>query len=308
MAEIQPALGSQATLHATAIGFIAILLWALLASLTALSGTVPPFQLVAISFTIASLIGLVFVYRSKPGLSSLADIPLAAWVLGTGGLFGYHFFYFLALRSAPPVEANLINYLWPLLIVLFSALLPREGSDGGLKWWHLAGASLGLAGTVLIITGSAKATAGPLSTDHWTGYLSALAAALTWSSYSVLNRRFARIPSTAVAGFCMATAVLALIAHLLVETTVWPGTPLEWLVTLGMGLGPVGVAFYVWDHGTKHGDIRILGAAAYAIPLLSTFLLVWLGISQATPSLWFACVLITGGAVLAAREMLVTRG
>ena len=289
---------------ATGVGFIAILLWSSLAALTALSGDVPPFQLVAISFAIASLIGLIFAHQSKEGLSVLIRIPLTAWALGTSGLFGYHFFYFLALRSAPAVEANLINYLWPLLIVLFSALLPRVSGDGGLRWWHLCGAALGLLGTALIVSSSAGASTTSSSSTHWIGYGSALAAALIWSAYSVLNQRFAHIPSTAVAGFCMATAFLALIAHLLFETTVWPATPLEWLATLGMGFGPVGAAFYVWDHGTKHGDIRILGATSYAIPLFSTALLIALGVAQATPTLWLACALITGGAVLAAKEML----
>lgn len=295
-----------ATRAATGIGFVAVLLWSSLALFTELSGDVPPFQLVALSFVTASLIGLFFAWRRGAGLSVFTTVPLSAWALGTGGLFGYHFFYFLALRSAPAVEANLINYLWPLLIVLFSALLPREKQDGGLKWWHIAGATLGLAGTVLIVTGNAEGSFSAPDPSYWSGYLAALGAALTWSSYSVANRRFSHIPSTVVAGFCMATAVLAFLAHLVFEETVWPANTIEWLAVAGLGLGPVGAAFYVWDHGTKHGDIRVLGAAAYAIPMLSTALLILTGLAQGTAILWIACILITAGAVLAAREMIFT--
>ena len=262
------------------------------------------------SFSVAGTLGLFYLAFTPRGLGSLRKTPLGAWVLGVAGLFGYHGFYFLALRSAPAIEANLINYLWPLLIVLFSALLPVRDQTGGLKWWHLAGAFLGLAGTVLIVAGSDGAGAVQRAAgDRWIGYGAALAAALVWSSYSVANRRFASVPSTSVAGFCLVTALLAAGAHLLFEETVWPASPMEWAAVAGLGLGPVGFAFYVWDHGMKHGDIRVLGAAAYAIPVLSTLALVAFGRSTAGPALWAACILITAGAILAARDMLFrTRG
>jgi drug/metabolite transporter (DMT)-like permease len=296
------------TKAATAVGFISILAWSQLAVLTTLSGAVPPFQLVAMSFVLAGAIGLAYLLRVPNGFRSLVAAPTGAWALGVTGLFGYHFFYFLALRSAPAVEANLINYLWPLLIVLFSAALPARGEDGGLKWWHTSGAALGLAGTVLIISGDNGD--GSLSGGNaipWLGYGAALGAALIWSSYSVANRRFANVPSTSVAGFCVVTALAAALAHLALETTVWPANGSEWAAIAGLGLGPVGAAFYFWDYGVKHGDIRVLGAAAYAIPMLSTLSLVAFGLSKATPSLWTACVFITVGAALAAKDMLFVR-
>lgn len=290
---------------ATAVGLIAILLWALLAALTTLSGQIPPFQLVAMSFAIAGTLGLFYLARDPKGLRSLLAVPVGAWALGVAGLFGYHFFFFLALRSAPAAEANLINYLWPLLIVLLSALLPARGEAGGLKWWHVTGAMLGLAGTALIIAGGSGDSADHVAHDSpWLGYAAALIAAFVWSSYSVANSRFPEVPSTSVAGFCLATSVLAIVAHLLFEETVWPASTTEWFATIGLGLGPVGAAFYVWDYSVKHGDIRVVGAVAYATPLLSTLLLVALGISSAGPALWLACALITGGAILAAKEML----
>ena len=290
---------------ATGIGGIAIVLWSLLALLTTLTGDVPPFLLVAMSFFIGGTLGLIYLVCSPQGLKSLLETPLSAWALGVAGLFGYHALYFLALRSAPVVQANLIIYIWPLLIVLFSALLPGDKGTGGLKWWHLSGASLGLAGTVLILAGGSGApalnSAGGIA---WLGYGAALAAALVWSVYSVANRRFASVPSTSVAGFCMVTALLATAAHLAFEETIWPSGPVQWAAVAGLGIGPVGAAFYVWDYGVKHGDIRVLGAAAYATPMLSTLALVTLGSSTAGPALWTACMLITAGAALAAREML----
>lgn len=281
---------------ATLVGFSAVLLWSLLAFLTAASGTMPAFQLMAITFAIGGLSLLVI----RPSAIKAMRQPLPVWLLGVGGLFGYHFAYFFALRNAPPVEAGLINYLWPVLIVVFSALLPGER----LKWQHLAGCALALIGAVLVVT---RGQGFSLDTRYALGYGAALFAALAWSTYSVLSRRFAHIPSDAIAGFCLATAVLAGLCHPLFETTVWPDNPWQWAAVIGLGLGPVGLAFYVWDIGVKRGDIQVLGAVSYATPLLSTLVLIITGYAQFTPAIAIACLLITIGAVVAAKDLLFRR-
>lgn len=283
--------------RATLIGFTAVLMWALLALFTALSGQVPPFQLLAMTFSVATAIGIVA--SLVRGTSPLAHLrqPAPVWLLGVGGLFGYHFFYFLALRNAPAVEASLIAYLWPLLIVVFSALLPGER----LRWFHVGGALLGLAGAALLVT---KGESLEIDPRYTLGYMAAGVCALTWSSYSVASRRFGNVPTDAVGGFCAAAALLAVPCHLIFETTVWPQNTVEWLAVLALGLGPVGGAFFTWDIGVKKGDIQVLGASSYAAPLLSTLVLVAAGLAPATPEVAIACVLIVGGAVLAAHRML----
>ncbi|WP_417581531.1 DMT family transporter [Pelagibacterium sp.] len=284
--------------RATLTGFTAILMWSLLALFSSLSGAVPPFLLCAVSFAVATLIGLVATGRQGKPHSPAAKVPLMAWVVGIGGLFGYHFFYFSAVRNAPVIEANLINYLWPLLIVLGSTLMPGEG----LRWHHLAGALLGLAGTVLIVSDGGRFA---FEAEFAIGYGFGILAAVTWASYSLLSRRFAQVPTRMVTGYCAAAAVLSLICHLALEETVLPADSVQWLVVLGMGLMPVGGAFFVWDYGVKHGNIQILGAASYAAPLLSTLLLILFGISALTVPVTLACVLITGGAILASKDMIL---
>jgi drug/metabolite transporter (DMT)-like permease len=283
---------------ATFVGFTAVLMWSLLALFTAASGRVPPFLLTALAFTIGGALGLLWI-AVRGGWRKLAQ-PAAAWVLGVGGLFGYHFFYFTALRNAPPVEASLIAYLWPLLIVVLSALLPGER----LRWFHIAGAGLGLAGTALIVTGGTD-----LSVDlqYLPGYAAAFVCAVTWSTYSLMSRRFAEVPTEAVAGFCLATAALSVVAHLLLEETVWPAGTGEWLAVVGLGLMPVGAAFYVWDYGVKRGDIQVIGASAYAAPLISTAILILTGFAAPSWAIGAAALLIAGGAALASTEMFAGR-
>jgi drug/metabolite transporter (DMT)-like permease len=281
---------------ATFIGFTAVLLWSLLAFLTAASGTVPAFQLTAVTFAIGGASLLLI----RPGAIRAMRQPLPVWLLGVGGLFGYHFCYFFALRNAPPVEAGLINYLWPLLIVVFSALLPGER----LRWQHLAGCALALLGAVLVVT---RGQGFGFDVQYSLGYAAALCAAVIWAAYSVLSRRFAAVSSDAIAGFCLVTALLATICHLLLEPTVWPGNPWQWAALIGLGLGPVGLAFYVWDIGVKRGDIQVLGAASYSAPLLSTLILILTGYATYSHLILIACLLITAGAVLAAKDLLFRR-
>lgn len=283
-------------IQATATGFAAVLLWALLALFTVGSAPTPPLLLNTLSFGIGGCVGIVWAVLTG-SLAQLRQVPLQVYIFGTLGLFSYHLLYFSALRLAPAAQAGLIAYLWPLLIVVFSGLLPSER----LRTGHLLGALLGFGGAALIITDGATG----LSGDYLPGYLLALLAAFTWAGYSVLSRLVGTAPTASVAVFCLATSALSLPLHLAFEETVLPTTPMGWASIIGLGLGPVGLAFYVWDIGCKQGDIQLLGTSSYAAPLLSTLALVVAGIAAPTITLLWAAICITGGALIAARASFV---
>jgi len=280
--------------RATATGFLAVLLWALLALLTVGTAPVPPFLLNALTFGIGGVLGLGWI-AATGGVARIKGLSPGALAFGTLGLFGYHALYFSALRLAPAAEASLIAYLWPLFIVLMSGLLPGERLARG----HVAGALVAFAGAALILLGRGG---GNWGAGAVTGLGLAFLCAVTWAVYSVGSRRFGTtVPTEGVALFCLATAALSVPCHLVWETTLWPVGVSGWAAVLGLGLGPVGLAFYVWDVGMKRGDIQVLGVASYAAPLLSTLALVAAGVAEPTPVLVLAAVLITVGAVLAAR-------
>lgn len=277
---------------ATFIGFTAVLLWALLALLTVGSAPTPPLLLNTICFAIGGAIGLVWVSATQ-SWGELRRVPLRVYIFGSAGIFGYHALYFSALRAAPAAEAGLIAYLWPLLIVLFSGLLPGEK----LRLGHLIGALLAFAGAASIISGGGSG----FQVQYLPGYGMAMLCALTWSAYSVISRRMGKAPTSSVLVFCIVSALGSGILHLLLEQTVWPVGVLGWGSTILLGLGPVGLAFYVWDIGVKKGDIQLLGTSSYAAPLLSTLILVLFGVTAPSWSLAVAAVLITLGAAVAAR-------
>jgi drug/metabolite transporter (DMT)-like permease len=275
---------------ATLAGAGAIALWAFLGVLSRAAATIPPLQLTAMSFAVAGVLGFA-VLGARGRLGDARQRP-SAWLHGVGGLFGFHALYFTALAWAPAAEANLINYSWPLLIVLLSA--PVLGLRLGAR--HLLGAALGAAGCALLLGGNASLTQAALP-----GYAAAVASAFTWATYSVLARRyFANVATGAVAGFCAASAVLAAAGHVLFEPTVPPGMR-AWVAVLVLGAGPVGGAFFLWDIGMKRGDPRLLGTLAYATPVASTLLLCAAGFATFSATTLVSAVLVAAGGLVAAR-------
>lgn len=278
---------------ATRSGVRAIVLWSSMALMTVVTAVLPPFEVLAISFAIGGVSMLLVARGSLRTRLNLLRQPWPAFVLAVVALFGYHALYFIAFRHAPAIEVNLINYLWPLLIVVLSAWLP----DVRLRAAQIVGSALGLLGVmVMLVQGHGLS----LQMDFLPGYLAAIAAALTWSSYSVLNRRHEGVPSSAIAGACLVVAMFSALVHLGFETSIAP-TRVQWLILILMGLGPVGVAFRLWDHGTKHGDIALLGTLSYASPVLSTMLLLCSGRAQAHWSQAVALVFLLAGAWLSIR-------
>lgn len=280
--------------QATGVGVVAIVLWAALALLTVRAGVIPPFELLSLCFALAFLAGSAVL--GLQGWEAIAQLrqPFQPWFAAFLGIFLYHALYFYALSAAPPARASLIAYLWPLLIVLLSAI---TGNSRRPRPRHLIGALLGLAGTCLVVLGQQRA--GP-TTGSALGYAAAACCAIVWSSYSVTTRRFAKTPSAMIVGVCGAVALVGTACHLLFESaTVWPARS-QWIAILGLGLGPTGLAFFAWDFATKHGNLPLLGALSYLAPVISTLLLTVTGAVPPSASLFMSALLVIAGALIAA--------
>ncbi|WP_294770298.1 DMT family transporter [uncultured Rhodoferax sp.] len=275
-------------MHASLLALAAIALWGSLAPLGVSLAHVPPFLLTGCALLMGSLIGLVL----TRGRVQQWKVPARTLALGLYGLFGYHFLFFIALRSAPPVQANLVNYLWPLGIVLMAPLfLPGMR----LHMLHIAAALLGFAGAALAIVGGRDLQGG----FAW-GYIPALGSAFAWSSYSLLTRRVPPFPSAAIGLFGLVSGLLSLLCHALLESPVDLKSH-DWMLLAAMGLGPLGGAFYLWDAALKRGDARQIGVLSFLTPLLSTLALLWLRGEWPSASVALAAAMIIGAAVLGSR-------
>ena len=269
----------------------AIFLWASLASLATLLSNIPPFLLTGVGLVIGALVSLPSL---RSGLTPW-KIPLKTLLIGVYGLFGYHFMLFLALQTAPAVEANLVNYLWPLLIVLLSPIFTKSLS---LNFRYVLAALSGFAGAVLAITSGGS---GFGFSSMELGYFFALAAAVIWATYSLATTKVPRFPTPAIGLFALASGVLAIGAHFLFEPAASISTA-DWLLLLVLGVGPLGGAFYLWDAALKIGDPRRIGLLAFLTPLLSTALLVVVSGNSLSWQLLLATGLIVGGALLGPRS------
>lgn len=267
----------------------AVALWAVLASLGVTLRHVPPFLLTGIALVIGSMPAWPLVARN-PRLWAVSPSTLA---LGIYGLFGFHFLLFIALRIAPAVEANLVNYLWPLFIVVLAPVFLRGVT---LRPAHVAAALVGFAGAAIAILGAGGSAGGGWS---W-GYLLALGSAFIWASYSLLTQRVAAFPTEAIGLFGLVSGLLSLLCHALLEPAVTLSAR-DWLLLAVMGLGPLGAAFFLWDRALKLGDARQIGILSYITPLASTALLMVVGGRAVSWSIGLAAMMIIGAAVLGTR-------
>ena len=269
------------------LALAAILLWSTLATLGVELAHVPPFLLTGSGLLVGSLIALPL-----SGFRWQAwRVPAPTLALGVYGLFGFHFLLFIALRNAPAVEANLINYLWPLgMVVLAPVVLPGLT----LRWSHIGAACLGFAGAAVAILGRNGISDATTPTFHW-GYLFALGSAFIWASYSLGTRRVPHFQTAAVGSFAAISGVLAWVCHLVLEPSVQLGTS-DLLKIALLGLGPLGGAFFLWDAAIKTGDPRRIGLFAFLTPLLSTALLVASTGQALRPSIVVAAVMVIAAA------------
>lgn len=261
-------------------GLLAIFCWASLATLGNLVIHLPPFYILGVAFIVGSIPAWF-----KP-LQLFPDLKTSAW--GICGYFGYHFFLFYSFRYAPAIEANLINYLWPMILVL---LTPIFFQGQKLKWYHFFGAGLAAIGCAVLVWGKGV----DLKFENFTGYLLALGAAVSWPVYSLVKKKMGHSSVWAVGGFCFGAGVLCLITHTIIE----PRVVLQWhdvWIIISMGIGPFGIAFYAWDRALATGDSRIIGALSYLTPVLSTLCLVLFTEQTLKFSSGIAMILIIGGA------------
>ena len=272
--------------HLHALGAIA--LWATLASLGVWLRHVPPFLLTGLALIVGSV-------PSWP-LARQWKVPASTLAFGVYGLFGYHFLLFIALRHAPAVEANLVNYLWPLLIVV---LAPWVLPGMRLRPLHVVAAVTGFAGAAVAILGGSGSGGTGGSGWAW-GYLPALASAFIWATYSLLTRRVAAFPTAAIGLFGLVSGLLSLLCHWLLEPSVTL-QPRDWGLIAAMGLGPLGAAFFLWDKALKGGDPRQIGILSYVTPLASTTLLLLATNRPLTGSIAAAALLIIGAALVGTR-------
>jgi drug/metabolite transporter (DMT)-like permease len=288
LAHLQPQLNKISIVRSDLAAIGAVLLWASLASLAIALGEIPPLLMTGIALLFGSLISVFLVRGNFRKLVPEAKTLL----LGVYGLFGYHVALFAGLQNAPAVQANLVNYLWPLLIVVLAPLFFHQ-LRLGLK--HVLSAIIGFSGAAIAILSGAG-----FSRAFEIGYVYSLIAAVIWATYSLGSKRIGSFPTAQVGSFALVAGLLALLGHFFLEAPVEISST-QWLWLILMGIGPLGGSFYLWDYALKHGNPQRVGLIAFFTPLCSTTFALLVTGQDLTWPLLMAALLIFGAALVGAR-------
>lgn len=276
---------------ATGIGFMALVLWACGALLVVSIGNLPPFEIQTFIFSLSFLVSFLKI-SYKRSWHQLTEVPKCMWFIGVLGIFFANLFFVSAFQYAPPEKVDLINYLWPVMVILFSPLLPNEI----LKKHQLCGALLAFLGVTVLLTNGKGFSGFELS--HWKGYLLSFLNAFFWTIFILFNRKYKSIPNEMIGLYCGIGALLAFTAHCLFETFVLPS--LEQLLYLCiLGIFCQGMGYLFWDHGIKKGYYKLLCTLSYIAPILSMSLLVLFKFTETSQYLILSTLLVTLGGLIA---------
>jgi len=270
---------------------IAVILWSLAPVLATLARHVPPLQLTALCVAVAAATTWPVARFTGTRATDRIAVPRRIWLSAPVLIIGAIGFYFLALRLAPPAEAALVTYTWPVLFVISAELAYARR----VRPPSITGAALAFGGAGLVLMPSGGAGPGV----PWSGYAAAFASGSSWAMFSLLARRQS-VPLTGIMPrlFGLAAAWAAA-GHLLLETALWPVPPDMALTIVLIGAGPYGLAFLAWDTALRRGRSTTVGTLAYAVPVLSAVLLVATGMAAADWRLPTAAFAVVGGCIVA---------
>lgn len=275
------------TIIGTSAGVAGLFFWAVAAVLIAATTAIPTFQILTIAFAMSFIATAISLTINKRW-SVVLKQPWSLWLLGILGIFGTNVFYISAYKFAPASHAELINFLYPILIILLAGLLPNERFT--VK--HLLAGSLGFYGIFYLITDGMGLSG--FQWQYWPGYTLAFCDAMSWAVFSLAMRHHQHSPPEMVGIFCGIGALLSLVMHVVVEATVVP-TFNETLLLILMGLTGQGAAYYCWDFGVKRGDLKLLSVFSYFGPVMSLALMILFGYAQFSLTLLVACSLVVAG-------------
>ena len=245
-------------MNPTLSGIVSLLIFSIGTVLIALSGDVPGYQLSAITLCIGAITLFLFLYARNREVIRALKAPVSTYFLVTMGVGLYVALLNLAFKSGPAFEINILNYLWPVFLVVFSNILHKRK----FLMSELAGMFLGFLGISLVFLSDQT---GVFYTVY-VGHYYAVGAAIVWALYSSLihEREYSvvlLVPAMFVSG------IICAILHLLFEETVWTQPFSVWAFILLLSVSRF--AYAMWDYGVRHGDKILLSSLSYFVPVLS---------------------------------------
>lgn len=273
---------------------VTVLFWGAMPALAKdLLNALPAFETLALSSLFAFLFLLAVNWR-EGSLKSFAYMPaqdvLTMAGLGFLGLFLYSAFFYYGLARMTSQEACILNYLWPLMIVLFSCPILGEP----LTTRKLVAVGMSFGGIVLVMFGGIEDS---LSSDKVLGALSCVIAAACYGLFSVLNKRRRLDQKLTMMIIWATTAACAFASGYFFESWLMPGFgQIVGLLWLGVVINAV--AYLTWALALeKTSNTARTANLAYLVPILAIFISTFAFGEELSPAVIPALVLIIGGII-----------
>jgi drug/metabolite transporter (DMT)-like permease len=277
---------------ATLIGQVGLCMWAVVGALIALIKHLPTQEILLFVFSISFVVSVLLLSVTKKWHKVKSQKP-ALWLFNMVGICGTEALFILASKNAPQAEVNLINYLWPTLIILLAPLLPREKFH--LK--YLISAVLAFSGITILLTQGQGLSA--LDLGYSMGYLYAFCCAFAWAIYTLTARYYTHQVPEAIGLYCGLGAIAILVMHPQLEFLVPPSTQ-DLLLLVFMGITSHNLAYMCWTHGVSYGNFKLLSLLVYLSPFISLGTLVLLDITLPSTHLWSSAALVCSAGVISA--------
>jgi drug/metabolite transporter (DMT)-like permease len=267
-------------------GLIAIMMWSCAAIFVALADRIPAFQLMGVTWLLSTALLIFYNVLNGRGWRGHWSQSWRDYLFVLVGIAGNQILYYFAFKLAPPFEANTLNYLWPIILIVLIDLHERKRPD--IK--QLAGMALGFAGCALLLT-SGKDNA---FANFNPGHLLAIGGACIWALYSAFAKT-RDYPSGFMVPIFLISTLIFFIGHFAFEDWVAP-TSKEWLAIAIIGI--IDTAYVLWDFAIRRGNRTLLTSLSYLIPLFSTVLLIVGGFGAQSPMIFTAGAMVIGGCLL----------
>ena len=213
-------------------------------------------------------------------------------LLGFTGMFLYSSLYYFGIDRLSAQEACILNYLWPVMIVLFSCLILKEPFTGRKG----AAITLSFSG-VLVIALWELSVSGGFSGD-WPGIAACLLAAVCYGLFCVLNKR---LDPDQTVGMAVFWAVACLGAFLLcaLRGELRLPTPPQAAGMLWLGVAVHGAPYLLWAVALNGvSNTARIANLAYLTPILSVLLSSLALGERLSPAYLAALILILAGILI----------
>ena len=274
--------------------FLTVSIWSTLATVAKLLlSDIPNLEALAISSLFAFLF-LVVINIKNGMIKELKKYSLKDYLkmagLGFLGLFMYSALYYFGITQLTSQEACILNYLWPIMLVLFSCIILKEK----LTVIKAVAMLCSFAGIIILSTGSGTAS----GEKAVAGIVSCIVAAACYGLFSVLNKKADYNQNIAMMIIWLTTAVCSAITGAFTEE--WVAIrPTQWLGLIWLGVVIDAVAYLLWAIALRGAENTAkIANLAYLTPFLSLIVSAIVLDEKITLRSLTALVFIVGGIVV----------